>query len=103
MFAKLAYKLNPNSQGNLLQLLKRYSHKLQRAITKVKMSLQSRSPHSSRHNSFSNLFGLSSKNQDNEVAIIERSDRHEDAQLHDLVPVTEHQHDNDYVYDEYED
>jgi len=35
------------------------------------------------------------------VAIIERSDRHEDAQLHDLVPVTErpidHQHDNDYM------
>ena len=71
------------------------------------MSLPSRSPHSSRHNSFSNLFGLSSKHQDNEVAIIERSDRHEDAQLHDLVPVTErpidHQHDNDYVPDEYED
>ncbi len=41
------------------------------------------------------------------MAIIERSDRHEDAQLHDLVPVTErpieHQHDNDYVPDEYED
>ncbi len=38
---------------------------------------------------------------------LERSDRHEDAQLHDLVPVTErpidHQHDNDYVPDEYED
>ena len=69
------------------------------------MSLTSKSPRSSRHNSLTNLFGLgTSRNQgtDNELTHnLDSSDNHENAQFRELGNVTDHQ--GDHHRDNYHD
>ena len=69
------------------------------------MSLISKSPRSSRHNSLTNLFGLGTsrnQNNDNEVTHhIESFDTHEGVQLHDVGNTTDHQ--GDHHRDDYHD
>ena len=72
------------------------------------MSLPSKSPHSSRHNSFSNLFGLSKmQNNESNAEQINLADNHEGAQLYEQAHENEHsrdqhQYDGDTENDEYD-
>ena len=66
------------------------------------MSLPSRFPHSSCHNSFSNLFGFSKKqNVENESKIINASDNHEIGLSYELIH--EQDHPSDRHHDQHDD